>query len=409
MPLPTPFHDRTREACITYKWKDWAGYYAVCTYGLSPEREYNAIRQGSGMLDVTPLYKYEIRGPDAEPFLTRLTVRDLGKLATGRMTYLCWCDGAGKVIDDGTCARLGPGHYRLTAAAPAYHWLTRHAAPFAVRIEDVSNQLAALAVQGPTSRDVLKQVCDADMDALGFFGIVESRLSSGDGWVSRTGYTGDLGYEVWVPNDQALALWDALADAGKDWGLEPVGLDALDISRVEAGFVLRGIDYHGANEALIEAQKSSPYEIGLGWTVKLDGREPFIGMEALLEETRRGSPWAFVGLDIDWPAVEALFASHGLPPQVPTAAWRSTVPIYQDGRQVGRATSGTWSPVLKKNLALATVEASAAKPGTRVFIEWTVEWERRTVPATISALPFFDPPRKRHTPAKARSKSAEAA
>jgi len=398
MPRPSPFHARTRELCLTYKWKDWAGYHAVCLYGLSPDREYNAVRQGAGLLDVTPLYKYEVRGSEAGEFLTRLTVRELTSLGVGRMTYLCWCDGDGKVIDDGTVARLGTEHYRLTSAAPAFHWLSRHAEPFNVTIEDVSDAMAAVALQGPTSRDILRQICDTDVDALKFFSITQTQYASGKGWLSRTGYTGDLGYELWVPNDQALALWDALMDAGKTRGIEPIGLDTLDVTRVEAGFILRTVDYVPANEAMIEAQKSSPFEIGLGWTVKLDERPPFIGMEALLAERKQGSKWALVGLDIDWPALEQLYAEYGLPPRVPSAAWRSNIPVYFEGRQVGRATSGTWSPILKKNLALATVEADAAKPGTVLHIEWTAEWARRTLPAVVTKTPFFDPPRKRTTP-----------
>jgi aminomethyltransferase len=398
MPLGTPFHARTQARCLSYKWKDWAGYHAVCRYGLSAEREYNAIRQAAALIDVSPLYKYDVRGADAASFLSRLTVRDVGKLRPGRMGYLCWCDDDGKVIDDGTCARLDEDWLRLTSAAPAYHWLSRHATAFRVEIRDRSDELAALSLQGPTSRAVLGELCDADVGALKFFGVAPSRFDGiGEpGWVSRTGYTGDLGYELWIDRSAAVALWDALERVGARHGLEPVGLDAMDISRVEAGFVLRGVDYHGANEALVEAQKSSPFELGLGWTVQLDGRDPpFVGMAALAEEKRRGSAWALVGLDIDWPAIEALYERHGLPPQVPAAAWRSMIPVYAEGRQIGRATSGTWSPVLKRNLALATVESAFATPGTPVSIEWTVEWTRTTVPARVSKTPFFDPERKR--------------
>lgn len=396
MPRGTPFHERTREACLTYSWKDWAGYHAVRQYGLSADREYNAIRQGSALLDVTPLYKYDVSGPDAGAFLSRVLVRDVRTLKNGRMTYLCWCDDDGKVIDDGTCARLDDDRYRLTAAAPSLHWLSRHAEAFDVTIADLSDDMGALALQGPTSRDLLRQVCDADMDKLKFFGITETKFASGPGWLSRTGYTGDLGYELWVPKAQAHALWDALQDAGKSYGLEPTGLDALDISRIEAGFILRGIDYHPANEAHIEAQKSSPFEIGLGWTVKLGEREPpFVGQLALEREKGEGSAWCIAGLDIDWFAIERLFDAHGLPPRVPTAAWRSNIPVFADGRQVGRATSGTWSPMLKKNLALATLESAYGKEGTQLHIEWTVEYERKTVPATVVKTPFFDPERKR--------------
>jgi aminomethyltransferase len=396
MALPTPFHERTRAHCLSYKWKHWAGYSSVCSYGLSPEREYNAIRQGAGLLDVSPLYKYDVCGPLAATFLSRVMVRDVTTLKPGRMTYLCWCDDDGKVIDDGTCANLGDGRYRVTAAAPALHWLLRHSRPFDVRIDDLSHKMAALALQGPTSRAVLADVCDADLEALKFFGIVQTRFGSVSAWLSRTGYTGDLGYEIWVENADALGLWDTIFAAGKKHNLEPIGLDALDISRIEAGFILRGVDYIGANEALVPAQKSSPFEVGLGWTVNLgDDREPFIGQAAIEAEKERGSPFAFVGLEIDWPAVEALWAEHGLPPQVPSAAWRSGIPIYHEGRQVGRATSGTWSPTLKKNLALATVQTEVCAPGTTLHIEQTVEWARQTVPAVVTKTPFFDPERKR--------------
>lgn len=396
VPLETPFHGRTQAACLTYKWKDWAGYHAVCRYGLSPEREYNAVRQGTGLIDVTPLYKYEVRGPEAGLFLSRVLVRDVMGEKVGRMRYLCWCDGEGKVLDDGTVARLADDHYRLTSAAPALHWLARHAEPFEVTIDDVSDQMAALALQGPTSRALLGTLCDADLEALRYFGVTSARFEGGgEGWLSRTGYTGDLGYEIWVPNASAVPLYDALVAAGKGYGLEPVGLDALDVVRIEAGYILRGVDYTPANEALIESQKSTPYEIGLGWTVKLDGRAIACVGQAALERSRREPAWVFAGLEIDWNAVEALYASHGLPPQVPTAAWRSSIPIYAEGKQIGYGTSGTWSPILKKNLALVTLLPSYAKPGTAVFIEYSVEHRRTTVPAIVAKTPFFDPERKR--------------
>ena len=395
MPLPTPFHERTQRACITYKWKDWAGYHAACVYGLSPDREYNAIRQGSAVLDVTPLYKYDVTGPDAGALLARVMVRDVRKMKVGRMTYLCWTDDRGHVIDDGTVAKLSADHYRVTSAAPAFHWLSRHGRPFDATIEDLSKKMAALALQGPTSRDLLRQICDADMDALEFFGITKTKFESGEGWVSRTGYTGDLGYELWVPNEGALGLWDAVMGEGKNYGAAPVGLDALDISRVEAGFILRGVDYTPANEAYIDAQKSTPFELGLGWCVKLKDRDPFIGQAALEREKKEGSRWSLVGLDIDWVAIEKHFEAIGLPPHVPSAAWRHMVPIFAEGRQVGRATSGTWSPTLKKNLALGTIESEYAALGTLLHIEWTVEWERKTVPAYVAETPFFDPKRKK--------------
>jgi aminomethyltransferase len=394
MPEPSPFHLRTAPLCLTHQWKDWSGFNAPCSYGISPEREYNAIRQAAALIDVSPLLKYDITGPDAGLFLNRIMSRDVSKLKTGRVSYLCWCDDSGKTLDDGTCTRLDETHFRVTSAAPAYHWFTEHASPYDVKIRDTTNEIAALAIQGPTSKAVLQQVVDIDMDHLRFFGARQVKLADFSGQVTRTGYTGDLGYEVWVPIEKALKLWDVLMEAGHHYGLMPVGLDALDISRIEAGFILHGADYISAHDALIESQKSTPYELGLGWTVKLD-RAPFIGQSALKEERQQGSKWAFVGLEICWEGMEALFNEYDLPPNLPSAAWRIPVPVYSGNRQVGRATSGTWSPILKKNLALATVDAQYSAAGTELFIEITPEWARRKVKATVVKTPFFNPKRKR--------------
>ena len=349
------------------------------------------------MLDVTPLFKYELGGKDAAAFLSRFTVRDLSTLKPGRATYLCWCDDAGKVLDDGTVMRFDDDHYRLTATLPSFHWLDQLARGYEVSIRDATQEIAALAVQGPTSRELLKQTCDAPLDRMRFFSA--KRCTFGEnisGEITRTGYTGDLGYELWVKNKDALALWDLLIVEGKNYGLRPIGLDALDMSRVEAGFIMQGVDYHSARVCLIEQQKSTPFELDLGWTVDLE-REPFVGQAALKNERDTGSKWQLVGLEVDWAAVEALYGSYGLPPQLPVAAWRSAIPIYlDDGElQIGRATSGTWSPLLKRNLALATVETQYAAIGTPLRIEMTVEYERKKVPAKVVEKPFFDPHRKK--------------
>jgi aminomethyltransferase len=395
MPKPSPFHERTKPLCTSYRWKDWAGYYAVCSYDICHEREYNAFRQGAGVIDVTPLFKYDVSGPDAAAFLSWVTVRNIHKLKVGRVVYLCWTDDQGKVIDDGTCTRLDERLYRLTAAEPMYHWFAEQAHGFDVQIRDTSSELAALAIQGPTARKILAQFTDLDLDEFRFFGAAPTRFGHLEGVLTRTGYTGDLGYELWVQNQDAVALWDLLMESGRPFGVHPAGLDALDVCRVEAGFILMGVDYIGAFDAVIESQKSSPYEIGLGWTVKLKDREPFIGQRALTAEKARGSEWALVGLDISWDALEALYDSHGLPPALSGSAWRAAVPVYHRGEQVGRATSGAWSPILKKNLALATVRADGAAEGTVLDIEVTVEWARKRVPATVVKTPFFDPPRKK--------------
>lgn len=384
MPRLTPLHPRTSEACQTYRYKDWAGFVAVCQYGLSDEREVHTLRHEAGLLDVSPLCKYEIRGPDAAAMLSRLAVRDLRSLRIGRVAYLCWCDDAGHVMDDGTCFRIDETRYRLTSAGPARHWLERQADGFDVVVEDVTDALASLALQGPQSRAVLTRVVPA-LESLSYFRGAEASFGRSSGWVTRTGYTGDLGYELWVPAEGALDLWDRLIEAGAS----PVGLDALDVVRIEAGLVMRDVDYHGAQDVEVATLRSTPFEIGLGWMVQIDREPPFVGQEALRRPDARRR--AFVGLVIDQSAVEALFDLEGLPLSMTHGAWRDAIPVYAEGRQIGRATSGTWSSLLKKNLALATVEATFSKPGTPLFIEHTVDGRRHTVPATVSELPFYAP------------------
>jgi len=395
MPVPTPFHPRTSALCTSYRWKDWAGFYAVCSYDTNHDREYFAFRHAAGLLDVSPLFKYRVEGSEAAEFLSFVMTRDIRKLKPGQVTYCCFCDAQGKVIDDGTVARLGESAYRVTSASPSLRWLQEHARGFAVDIQDESESIAALALQGPTSRDVLRAAASGiDLDALRFFRIAPAGIGAARVEISRTGYTGDLGYEIWLDRDDALPVWDAILQAGEAHGLVPAGLDALDVTRVEAGFILQGVDYYSATRCPIEARKSSPYEIGLGWTVDLE-RDAFLGHEALRREKRAGSRWAMVGLQISWEEMEALYEVHGLPPHLPATAWRTPVPVYDGERQIGRATSGSWSPLLKQNLALACVESRFARPGTAVQIEHTAEYERRTVTATVVERPFFNPERKR--------------
>jgi aminomethyltransferase len=398
MPIPSPFHERTAKLCTSYRWKDWSGYAAVCSYDTTHEREYFAFRESAGLLDVTPLWKYEVHGPDAAALLARMMVRDVAKLKIGRVGYSCWCDDFGKVIDDGTVTRLAEDYYRVTAADPTLHWLQAVGRGMRVTIEDSSARLAALALQGPRSREILRAASDADLDALKFFGATRARLDGLDVWITRTGFTGDLGYEVWTANDGALRLWDALIDAGRPHGIEPAGLDALDVSRIEAGFILLGVDYFSAPMVVLEARKSTPYEIGLGWIVDFDrARFPgFVGREALAAERQRGPAWALVGLEVAWEALESLYDSYSLPPNLPATARRDGLPVYDGGlRQVGKVTSHTWSPILKRYIALASILAAHAQPGTILQLEHTVEYERRKVPAKVVKTPFFDPARKR--------------
>ncbi|HKH46476.1 MAG TPA: aminomethyltransferase family protein [Thermoanaerobaculia bacterium] len=402
MPIPSPFHERTQPLCSSYRWKDWAGYCAVSSYDTSHEREYFAFRESAGLLDVTPLYKYEVSGPDAAALLARMMVRDMSKLKVGRVGYTCWCDDDGKVLDDGTVSRLGENHFRVTAADPTLHWLQALSRGFDVTIEDSSTRLAALALQGPTSRAILRDAVDpmvgagsSPIDALKFFGVTRSAISGIPVWISRTGYTGDLGYEVWVEREQALGVWDALMAAGQSHGIEPAGLDALDVVRIEAGFILLGVDYYSSHKVVLESRKSTPLELGFGWMVDLE-RGNFIGRDAIAAEMKRGPIWQLVGLEVSWEELEALYAGFNLPPSLPATARRDALPIYdEDGRQVGQATSHTWSPLLKKYLAIASVRRGAEAKGTKLQIEHTVEYERRKVTATVAPIPFYDPERKR--------------
>jgi len=393
MPIGTAVHDRTFALAGSLNYREWSGYYAVSAYETHHEHEYNAIRNASALIDVSPLFKYLIRGRDAVKLVDRIITRDAFKLAIGQVFYTPWCDEYGKVIDDGTVTRLAEDTFRWTAADPSLRWLSQNAIGLDVAIEDISEQVAALALQGPTSGKLLDAVADADVKSLKYFRMTRGAIAGVPVDISRTGYTGDLGYEIWMPWDRATAVWDALMSHGRPYDIHPAGMLALDVARVEAGLLLIEVDFNGSKKALIESQKYSPYEMGLGRLVQLDTR-PFVGRTPLAEEHRRGPARQIVGLDISWPAIEALYDDIGLAPQVSAAASRVAVPVYKVGRQVGRATTTTWSPVLKRMIALATVAAPHTAPGTELECEVTVEAVRHRVPATVVRTPFFNPARK---------------
>jgi aminomethyltransferase len=363
-------------------------------YELSHEREYHAIRSSAALFDVSPLYKYHIRGRDAARLLDRVVTRDVRKAKQGQVLYTPWCDARGKVIDDGTVSWLGDDLFRLTAADPNIRWLHENARGMQVEIEDVSESIAALSLQGPLSRTILEHAAEVDLSGVKFFRLTSGCIRGIPVTITRTGYTGDLGYEVWVDASQALPLWDALMDVGGPHGITPAGILALDIARIEAGLLLIEVDYVSARHALIDMQTSSPFELSLGWTVALD-KPAFNGRHALVEESARGPAWKFVGLDVEWESLERLYADVGLAPRLPTAAWRTSVPVYRDGRQIGYATSGCWSPLLKRYLALVHLEAEHAEDGTEVLMEVTVEHRRKHARATVKKLPFLDLERKR--------------
>ena len=393
MPIGTAVHARTFALAESLNYREWSGFYAVSAYEAHHEHEYNAIRNASALIDVSPLYKYRVSGRDALKLVDRVITRDAFKLAVGQVYYTPWCDEHGKMIDDGTVTRLSEDAFRWTAADPSLRWLTQNAIGLDVSIEDISEQTAALALQGPTSGRLLAAVADADIAGLKYFRLTRGTIAGVPVEISRTGYTGDLGYEIWMPWERALDVWDALMAGGRPFDIHAAGMLALDVARVEAGLLLIDVDFFSSKKALIESQKYSPFEMGLGRLVQLDAR-PFVGRAALLDEVKRGPSQQIVGLDISWPAVEALYEKLGLAPQVAATASRSAVPVYRNGRQVGRATTTTWSPVLKKLIALATVSAPHIAEGTTLEFEVTVEAVRHRVPATVVKTPFFNPARK---------------
>lgn len=390
----TPFHQRTAPLMQGQAWRRWAGHTVASSYDLLHDREYAAVRSAAALFDVSPLHKYLITGPDAGRLLDRMVTRDVTKCRVGQVLYTPWCDGDGKVIDDGTISRLGDTTYRLTAAEPSLRWIDRNAFGLKVTVEDVSDGLGALALQGPLSRTILNQVAEHSVDGLKYFRVMPTRIAGVPVDISRTGYTGDLGYELWIPAADAVKVWDRLMEVGFDYGIAPAGIFALDLVRIEAGLVMADVDYHSSHRALIEDQKSSPYELSLDWTVNLD-KGPFNGRQALIAERQRGPAWRFVGIEVDWESLEGLYAFHGLPPALPSVAWRTSTPIYRDDTQIGYASSGCWSPLLKKYLALAHIKAPHFAPGTRVEMEVTVEHHRRRAAAWVRKLPFFDPERKK--------------
>jgi len=397
MPIGTAFHERTLALCKSLSYREWSGYYTVSSYEVHHEHEYNAIRNAAALIDVTPLYKYVVSGSDATRLVDRIVTRDMRKVSIGQVIYTPWCDEHGKVIDDGTVSRLEENRYRWTAAEPNLRWFHRNAAGLDVHIEDVSEQMAALALQGPTSARLLRKVADANIDELRYFRVTSGRIAGVNVDISRTGYTGDLGYEIWMPWARALEVWDALVEGGGAFDLYPAGMLALDVARIEAGLLLLDVDFTSSRRALIDPQKYSPHELGLGRLVHLD-KASFVGQDALRREHARGADRRVVGLEVDWPSVEAIYERAGLPPAVFPTASRVAVPVYKAGLQVGRATSTTWSPTLKKLIALALVDRGHDAVGGTVDLEITVEAVRHQAPARIVETPFFNPERKTRTP-----------
>lgn len=397
MPVGTAFHERTFALCHSLNYREWSGYYTVSVYEVHHEHEYNAIRNATALIDITPLYKYMVSGKDATKLVNRVISRDINKVSVGQVIYCCWCDEQGQVIDDGTITRLAENEYRWTAADPSLRWFSQNGLNMDVQIEDISEKVAALALQGPTSGKLLKSVAEADIANLKYFRMTHGQIAGVPVDISRTGYTGDLGYEIWVAWNDAVKIWDELMDRGKQFDIHAAGMLALDVARIEAGLLLIEVDYISSKKALIAAQKYSPYELSFGRMVHLE-KENFIGRSALALAQKQGVPRQLVGLEIDWTEVEEHYEKFGLTPAAPSQASRVAVPVYVGDKQVGKATSTTWSPLLKKMIALASVETAHSQLGTKLQMEITIEAVRQKVTAKVVKLPFFTPPRKTAVP-----------
>jgi aminomethyltransferase len=396
MSVGTAFYPRQQELNTKQVWGEWAGYFAAAVYADFHDIEYSAIREAAAVIDTSPLYKYLVRGPDAARLLDRVITRDMTKMQLDQVYYTPWCDEAGKVLDDGTITRIADTEYRITAADPCYRWFLLNATGLDVEVLDVSESLAGLALQGKLSREVLEAATRQDWTDVRYFRHRRTEIGGVDVSVTRTGYTGDRGYELWIPVDGALEVWDAIFEAGAAYGIFPAGIRALDAARVEAGLILIEAEYTSARHAIGPEQSYSPFEIGLGRLVDFDKAADFNGRRALIAERTAGGPARrLVGVELDWAGIEGMFAKHGLAPMISPFVDRSPVPVYKDNVQVGRATSITWGTTIKKMVGFGSLDKRLESPGHRVSVEYSVEGERGKVGATVVALPFLDLPRKR--------------
>ena len=391
----SPFFERTGKLNQSQEWRRWGGYLSATQYDLHHENEYFAIRTKAALFDISPLYKYSISGEDSTFLLNKLITRDLTKCKVGQVMYTPWCNEEGKVIDDGTIQRLKESKYLLTSAEPNLTWLNENAMGFNTSIKDVSKSISALSLQGPNSLKILNTISDKPINNLKFFWLTNIKLNDIPVTISRTGYTGDLGYEIWLSPKDSIKVWDMLIDSGRSFGITPAGLQALDMARIEAALILLDVDYISARHAIIESRKSSPIELGLKWTVNIHNGNDFIGKNVLSNEISTGSKWKFRGIEVKWGPLEKIFNNAGLSPDLPTTAWRNSTPLFKNNEQIGYATSGCWSPILKKYIALAHIQAKHAAIGTNLDFEIKVEHMRTLTAATVVKTPFFNPKRKR--------------
>ena len=393
----TPFHSRTSSVNETGLWSHWAGYLAADRYQVSDKFEYFAIRNSAGVFDTSPLFKYRISGDDAERYLAGVLTRDIRPCRPGQAQYTVWCDDDGWVIEDGVVLRLAEDEYLLASAGPNLAYLDALTSGMSVRVEDVSDDLGVLAVQGPYSRDVLAPLVP-EVEGLEYFGLTTARIDDIPVTVSRTGYTGDLGYEIWVAAEHAERLWDRLFDVARPHGVIPAGQDAILIARIEAGLLLIDVDFHSARFAWNDDRRSTPLELNMGWMLRglESGDRAFVGRRAITREIEEGtSRWKTVGLRVDWADWARVHDERGLITPKDHTPSHGGMMIYDvDSEQVGYVSSFVYSPILQRHIGIARVRPGHAEPGTKLGLEVTIDHRYELVGAQVTRLPFYNPPRK---------------
>jgi len=393
----TPFHERLSALNRTGLWGHWSGYLSALRYDTSAKHEYFAVRNSAGFFDTSPLYKYWFRGRDAERFLAGVLTRDIRQCRPGRAQYTLWCDDHGFVLEDGVVFRHSDTEFLMTAAEPNLGYFRDLVGRLDVTIEDATEAYGMLAVQGPRSREILGQLAPEVSD-LGFFELTQAKIGAAPVTISRTGYTGDLGFEVFVSSDDALPVLDEVIGAGEGHGLSPFGEQALLMTRIEAGLVLIGVEFSSSRFAYTDHERVTPKELGFGWMLRgLDADDrPFIGRRAIRRELAdKTSRWASVGLVVDWQDYDRLYTDAGLiPPKDETPLDYESMLYDDDAERIGYATSLMYSPMLQRHIAMARVRPDLARTGSRVNLELTVNHEYRTVGAEVARLPLFNPERK---------------
>ncbi len=393
----TPFHPRTAAANLTGLWSHWSGYLSADRYQMSDKFEYWAIRNAAGVIDTSPLFKYRIRGRDAERFLAGMLARDIRKCRPGQAQYTVWCDDAGWVLEDGVVLRMSDDDFMLTTARPNMAYFADHTDSMAVEVEDVSDVYGALALQGPYAREILNQIAP-DIEEIGYFHLTSAKIGDAPVTVSRTGYTGDLGYEIWVEADDAVGVWDRLFEMATPYGVIPAGQNALLMTRVEAGLILIDIDFKSARYSWNDDQRATPLELGMGWMLRDTDEDDrhFIGRRAIEKErAEKTSRWRTVGIVADWQDWNRAYTERGLVPPKDHTPTHGVHMLYDEkDRQVGWTPSFLYSPLLQRHIGIARIRPEHAAPGTKVQLEVTIDHKYDMVGAEVARLPFYNPPRK---------------